>query len=238
MNNYIKNAILAEEKYLKESLLNHELNFQEILKDYNYYDIDSYFKDKMLYMLKNNNFLTYKEVSAKELEYLIPQILKEKMSALLKLKTNNLCLTHGFNDKTLNEKLLLEYPNIEFLNSPCNGGTIILGPEDSFIFINLNNININHFNKYMLEHLYNFLKEYFNNVSIEGNDILIDDKKVIGTVIDKYSQYKYFAFFASFTDRSELIEKLINKKGKIPGFINSNILNKETFEKEVLSWLV
>ena len=90
MNNYIKNAILAEEKYLKESLLNHKLNFQEILKDYNYYDIDSYFKDKMLYMLKNNNFLTYKEVSAKELEYLIPQILKEKMSALLKLKTNNL----------------------------------------------------------------------------------------------------------------------------------------------------
>ena len=42
----------------------------------------------------------------------------------------------------------------------------------------------------------------------------------------------------SFSDHSELIQKVCNKKSaKTPGYIDNTKLNKEQLEREVLSWL-
>lgn len=238
MNPNIEKMIIAVREYEKKSLIDTTLDFQNILEKYGYNNPEEYFNDKFYYDLKNNNFLDYNNVSAKELETLIPQVLQNKTPILLKLNTQNLCITEGIANNTINKTVLLNYPEIEYLYSPCKGGAIILGPEDIFIFISVINIDTNRFKKYIMESLKTYLSKYEENVIIKDNDILINDKKVVGAIFDGNYSQSYGAFFISFCDRNSLIKDLINKTGKNPGFINSEILNKEEVEKEILSWLV
>ena len=89
-----------------------------------------------------------------------------------------------------------------------------------------------------MESLRAYLAQYSEDVIIKDNDILINNKKVIGAVFDGTNAQSYGAFFISFCDRSALIKDLIDKNGKEPGFINPKFLSKEKMEEEILSWLV
>ena len=238
MNPNIEKMIIATQEYEKESLTNPALDFQIILEQHGYNNPEEYFNDKFRYNLKNNNFSDYSNVSAKELEVLIPQVLQNSTPALLKLNTQNLCITEGAISNTIKETVLLNYPEIEYLHSPCKGGAIILGPEDIFIFISIINIDTQRFKRYIMESLRAYLAQYSEDVIIKDNDILINNKKVIGAVFDGTNAQSYGAFFISFCDRSALIKDLIDKNGKEPGFINPKFLSKEKMEEEILSWLV
>ena len=235
----IEKAIQIEQLYCINSINNPSLSLLELLKDCNYSTLSDFQSDKVEYYTQKIKFNQINLMTAKQLEKNIPNIIKNQELILIKLEDNKINITHGYNDNTLIESKLQQYPEINLLKSPCAGGTIIIGPEDSFIFFTAKDISAKKLSKFFLKKFKTLLDEYFDDVTIQNNDILINNEKVIGIVSEDIKNHcSYFCFFASFQDRKELINNLISKNGKNPGYINSSILSKEVFEKEVLSWLV
>jgi len=89
------------------------------------------------------------------------------------------------------------------------------------------------------EDMIDFIKSRFPNAQFNGNDIVINNRKIIGTASNIIDGMSLFMFIASFNDNSELISELCNPghDNKIPSYIDSSILSKEEFKNEIISWL-
>lgn len=89
------------------------------------------------------------------------------------------------------------------------------------------------------ENILNFIKSRFPDASFNGNDITINDKKIIGTASNILNGMALFMFIASFNDNSELISQLCSPghDNKIPSYIDDSVLSKNEFKNEIISWL-
>lgn len=90
---------------------------------------------------------------------------------------------------------------------------------------------------YFLIKLMDYLDNYFDDISISNNDILIDGKKVIGGAAIEHSGMQIFVFQINFINKENEISKICNLKKKRPGYIDSNIVTAEQIKDEFLSWL-
>ena len=73
---------------------------------------------------------------------------------------------------------------------------------------------------YFLIKLMDYLDNYFDDVSISNNDILIDGKKVIGGAAIEHSGMQIFVFQINFINKENEISKICNLKKKRPGYID------------------
>lgn len=85
----------------------------------------------------------------------------------------------------------------------------------------------------------NMLSEYFPGVSTDGNDILIDNRKVCGTSVGRTDKMLYMTFFFSFNDSAELAEKVCGEPatGEEVGHIDPEVLSMERWKGEFERWL-
>ena len=81
------------------------------------------------------------------------------------------------------------------------------------------------------------ISKYMKNVTVNGNDILVDGNKICGSILYHKNHMKCFACHFSFKDNSELIDKICNVSGsvKVPSCVNN--LSVDAFKNELKDWL-
>ena len=226
----IQKAIEAEQEYISKG----DKNIYVYLKPYGYENLEEYFKDKEQYLLSQINFKLYLDEPTENIDKRVWEALKNKEACIWVPKLERVLACVGTAD--ILDRELCKNLNVGILDMPHQGGTIITGPKDLTIGI--------HFPKksnLTYEYFFNRMVKYLEQFKIypKGNDFLYNNKKVIGcshneTVEDMNS----FFFSASFSDHTELIKKLCNKKSeKIPGVIPNILLTRQALLKEVLSWV-
>ena len=97
-------------------------------------------------------------------------------------------------------------------------------------------IDIN--SEWVLKKMLSIFNKYHYNAKIDNNDILIDNKKVLGSASIATDNMFAFISHISFTDRSEYIQNICGvNTDKQPGFITPP-LTREILINEVKLWLM
>lgn len=232
MNINIKQAIDIESKYLIDKLGEKEyIPLITQLEDLGYANLSDYFNDKKYYLIKHCNFNIYETNMLNIVEKVNTSISNKETSIYIPTDESNFAWVP------------LSWDNYElFLNNnitpykigyDCDGGVIIGGREDLSILISydIDNLSMDMF----VDIFYKIIIKYFPNAIIDNNDILIDNKKVMGCVSMLRNGIFCFMAFFSFCDRSDLINILCpSKSNKRTGYIDTNILSKNALKEELL----
>lgn len=233
MEKDILRAMEVEQTYLSHKLKGKQ-NFQLIdeIKKCGFETLEEYFDDKRRYMLSQLEF-AYEEC--------IPQTcLQQVFSAINNQETKFMFMisdhTFVFNCKGDFNKEYCEQNNIPVYYTQAGGGTIVSAEGDvSFCICVPRSINLNE--HYILKNIASIIDKGYGVAKVDGNDILINGRKVLGST--SYRMNEMFAVVAhvSFTDNSELISKICtsSKGEKAPSFICD--INQEEFRLGVAKWL-
>lgn len=126
--------------------------------------------------------------------------------------------------------------NITILDLGYSGGTIVFGEDDLGISIVLNEKIEQSF---LTEKIAEIITKLFKQVTISGNDILIDGYKICGSVyIDKNNKHSYM-YQISFNTDIDLIKNIcVKEMVKIPKSLNCfGNKTREDFINEIKLWL-
>lgn len=167
----------------------------------------------------------------------IPYLKNQKPAFLYTIKCdhNYAFLPMSYNDTSKVEELGYIPVKLGYENS---NGPILSASGDLRIYLILkkdDNVNISY--HYFLIKLREYLDEYFDDVSISNNDILIDGKKVLGGAMIEYNGMFVVIFQINFVNKEEHIRKVCILKKKQPGYIDSSKVTAEQLKDEFLSWL-
>lgn len=126
--------------------------------------------------------------------------------------------------------------DIPIYNTNAGGGTIVSTEGDvSFCVCVPKSINAD--SNFILRNIARVLRNGIDKVEVDGNDIMINGKKVLGSSF--YHMNDMFALVAhmSFNDNSELISNICRKpkSGKTPSYVKN--ITQEKFRLGVAKWL-
>jgi hypothetical protein len=117
------------------------------------------------------------------------------------------------------------------------GGTIIGSADDISIEVVFPKI-MSMCHPVMIDKFCEIIGKYVPNTTRVGNDILVDGKKVSGSMTREVGDSFVWAAQITFGDYSEYIEKICQKPAiKKPAYIDSSLLTRDTLETEILAWL-
>jgi hypothetical protein len=74
-------------------------------------------------------------------------------------------------------------------------------------------------------------------VRLDNNDIMMDDKKIIGGASTVVNNMRVVVFQVNFVDKLSDIQAICGITNKVPGYIDSSIISAVEFKNEFLSWL-
>lgn len=235
MRDIIK-AIEVEKNYLEHRMKNEEpFHLVDAIKDCGFDTLESYFAEKNKYQFKQFQF-AYTEVSQEDIVSEAVRILTNKLVGVWSADSEKTCVFNGFAGmESFNADYCIEN-NIPVFPLLANGGTIVHQSGDySWGVACPDSFHIDA--RFLLTELKDILQKHTRGiVSVSGNDILVNGKKVCGsTTYNRNGIFLFIAYF-SFNDKSELIEKICNKQSnKAPGYID--FITREDFKQEVLQWL-
>lgn len=204
----------------------------EALAEYGYLCLDDYFAEKRDTQVRSMPYEVYTG-DMTSIPDAITQAVKAKKPSIFWPSCSRLFVWHG-ND-TLDVDLCGEL-GIDVLDMGYRGGTIVSGPEDfSFGVLLPETVDVE------AGYFLSMLQAIFNNhgvsAEVDGNDILIDGRKVAGSMSFRKQKLFFFGCQISFSDHADLVEILCNKKSsKTPGFVPPE-LSKEVLMSEVMAWL-
>lgn len=117
------------------------------------------------------------------------------------------------------------------------GGTIIGSADDlSIIIVFPDTVGLTH--EIVIDKFVEVIGKYVSNVSYSGNDILVNGKKVSGSMMRRFNDTWIWAAQVTFGDYSEYIEKICQKPAiKKPAYIDSSLLTRDVLEGELVAWL-
>lgn len=216
-----------------------EISFIDQIINLGYKDLEEFFNDKAIYemqqVLKGKLFST-------QMENLIPtlgNLIQTDQYGLLSIYTDKTCVCHGDNAaKPLNIEYC-EENNIPIYPYNSFGGNIVATKEDYGLVIILPSF-IDVSQQLILNKFIEILKKYFNNEFIvKDNDILMDNKKIIGSGNFGNDEIFLMLFYFSMSDKGQLISNICGEPmtNKMPGHIDAVVLPTEQLVKELLSWL-
>lgn len=220
----LKKAIIIEEQHnLLPIDKKIEKNLLKEIKDYGFQDIKEYQRVKFYTKLKEKN---YEDLIA--LLQTDCTILRD-FPRVYTLDWKEISIGLGSRQSnSINKEKLNLYSDIPILDSPHLGGNIVRRPEDLHMAFEVRNYSSRmDFSNYFLNELKKYLSNFFNNVEIDKNDILINNKKVIGTSYLGEDDLFVVTIFIAFIDSSKIIHDLFSNYNKEPGFIDPNILSKQ-----------
>lgn len=231
MIDMIEDAMNAEKEYLSLRLSGEPAVLD--LTSFGYTDLNKYFADKREYQLKHCG-ITIHETTMDNIESRVEAAVMSKTPSIWIPTADEVFVWHG--NEPIDAELCIEL-GVHIYNMNYIGGTIVSGPEDlSFAIIVPESIDVG--TSYVLEKIKMAMSKYLDDVVIDGNDILVDSMKVLGSMNRRVNGIYVFACQISYADRTEYIKKLCSKQSvKIPGFIDSSKLPKQVLKNEVLGWL-
>ena len=117
------------------------------------------------------------------------------------------------------------------------GGTIIGSNADLGIEI-IAPLSIGLDSDYILNKFFEIISSYVDNTALDGNDILINGEKVMGSMSRNVGNVFVWAAQVSFQDYTDIIAQVCHKKSnKKPGYIDSNKLSRNKLEEVIIAWL-
>lgn len=232
MNNLEKVIKLEQELRNK----NHSLDYKQLEKivlEYDFKNLTDYFSTKREYL-----FNEWKP----EVFYIdIAEYAKVTEEAIQNGK-DGIYISNGNGIHAYHGNLPIDYDlckelNVRVVELNYGGGTIIGSSNDLSIIIVFPAI-MSMCHSFVISKFKEIISKYVPNVSIDNNDILVNGEKVAGSMTRECEKTFVWATQVSFQDYSEYIEKICQKKQiKKPAYIDSNLLNRDTLEREIVSWL-
>lgn len=229
----LKGAMEEEKKYVADRLSDIKTNLIDRLSQYGYSDLNDYYTDKRDYL-----FAEWKpEVYRIDGEYLATKMEKaivDGQYGIYIMTTNNTYAFHG-NDPM--DYKLCEDLSVEAIELGYSGGTIIGDAQDLGILLVMpREFNITPM--MISQKVLSIIGEFIDNAEISGNDILVDGKKVMGSMNRRVGNSFVWAAQISFADHDELITKICNKtSAKKPSYIDRTKLSRNETERRLLKWL-
>lgn len=230
----LQEAMIEEAAYVKDKLNGINTNLIERIAKYGYYDLDKYFRDKKEYLFKN---------WTPEIYYINEDFLDIQMELSIINKQYGIYIIspqskyyafHGNDEIDFEE---CENLGVRVIEMHYRGGTIIGSANDfGIMFVVPNEILLD--GGTITSKMLQIMQKYIPNAIVVGNDILIDGKKVAGSMQRYVNGVFIWAAQFSFENHDNLIELICKKKStKSPGVIDENLLSRDIFEKEVLLWV-
>lgn len=230
----IVKAIEKEKEYLSYRKKGEEpFHLIDAVRECGFDSLDAYYNSKADYEFSQLSFELIVTTTDRAIADVMT-VLHDKRTAVLFADTENTIIWNGVNSR-FNESYCEEC-GIPVYPLQTNGGTIVSTKGDLNIGICVpETVTMNPL--YILDGLANILRKHTNKtVIIDGNDILVDGYKVMGSSHYKLNQMFMFITPVSLTEKSELISIICEKhSNKEPMHID--FLNKETLKQEVLTWL-
>lgn len=229
----ILNAIEAEQTYLHHKLKGESVSpLIDKIKACGFETLEEYFNDKMKYRFSQLEF-AYEEC--------IPQTcLQQVFSAINNKETKFLFMisdhTFVFNCSDDFNIDYCEQNGIPIYYTQAGGGTIVSTEGDvSFCICAPCSININA--NFILRNIASIIDKGSGIAEVDGNDILIDRKKILGSTSYRMNDMIAVVAHVSFKDNSDLISKICtsSKLIKIPSYIQN--ISQEDFRAGVMKWL-
>lgn len=238
MKNFEK-ALQCEKEYIKYVRQYHkkpEKSFNDILiQECDYTNSQEYWDEKAYKKLLSKNYEIMHLDCSKEniINYYINAI-KNNQNIIGFIDLDELCAWINMDgDSKIEEKLKAHNIKVQYYEN--KGGCIINGPEDFGIAIvsQTKNVNFNSIANMFIE----ILRKYNVNAELNGNDIMVDGKKVAGCHCGQHGDTFIFGTIITLSDHLDLIHEICPPHGdKEPGFIDNKELTKEVIEREVLNY--
>ena len=232
----IINAMEEEKRYINDKMQGKDTSLPDRLKEYGYNELSEYFKDKRDYQFSQIEFNFVEEPMPNGVTEIFKMINSNK-AGILFVDWEDTYVVCG--DKGLEEfnRKYCEENNITFFPLYTGGGTIVGGKGDfSFGVCYPKSTLIDA--AYILNSVKDILQKYTSlTISVEGNDILFDGKKICGSATYMIANVSMTIMHFSFSDWSELISNICttSKQGKEVGYVS--FMTHSDFKGDVLKWL-
>lgn len=230
----IERAVQQEIVYHIRKAKGEDVKIYDFIKPCGYSDVNEFYWDKQLFLLKHANYVDVEEpyISLN----LTTEFFENKIPAFLwtiNCPTTYAFVPNSFTDFKRLTDLGLEPVKIGY---SADNGVIVSSDGDLRIFLIYPGdleIRTDHF----LTFFRDFLSDYFENVVVDNNDVLVNGKKVLGSVLMPFNKMGVFVSQISFSDKSDLIKKVCGEAAKVPGFIDPAVLSPYTLKDGFASWL-
>ena len=155
-----------------------------------------------------------------------------KQPTLLFGDSDKTFIYHGneeYNAQTVKE---LDIPVYEI---GYEGGTIVGAAGDLSIGIFYPD-TIDLRSDYILDKIASILQNHGIAAQVDNNDVLVDGKKVLGSAHLTSNGFFVFVAYASFSDKSELIQKICGNAAKAPSYLTG--ISRSELIRGMSEWLV
>lgn len=233
MKNLI-DAMAEEKKYIEEKMNGIDPTpLADRLIKLGYDDMKDYFHDKKTYLF-NNWYPQIYYIDVKTLTTELERAIVNEQFGVYISKSNGIYAFHGTDDIDYE---FCKKKNIFVAELYYDGGTIIGSSADFGIeIVAPSSIGLDA--TFIMNKFHEIFSRYLNNVTINGNDIIVDGYKIMGSMRRNVGGAFVWAAQVSFADYTDIIEQICNKKsGKKPGYIDNDHLTRDVLESEVLKWL-
>ena len=230
----IVKAIEREKEYLSYRAKGEEpFHLIDAVKECGFESLDEYFNAKAEYLFDKLNF-AYGETPPNEAIANIFLLMGTKETKVLFVPSKETFVFSG-TSKAFNEEYC-KANNIPIYPLYTGGGTIV-STEGDFSLVICYPENTSADINFILGKLKEIFDTTMSNVTISGNDILLNGMKICGSVMYRQNGMMCFAAHFSFKDNSELIEQICGVSGsvKTPTTIDGFTVNM--FKKAVREWL-
>ena len=226
-------AMTEEKLYIFDRINNVDTSFVDRLATYGYKTLDEYFIDKREYLFNEWKPKVY-FIDVKNITMGLEEAIKNKQYGIYLSYSDGIYAFHG--TEPIDYELCSQL-GICVAELFHNGGTIIGSSKDLGIeIVAPASIDLN--SNYIMENIHRIISKYIEGAIIDGNDILVDGEKVMGSMQRKVDGVFVWAAQFSFEDHSDIISQICKKQStKKPGYINSTLLSRGLCETEVLRWL-
>lgn len=230
----IVKAIEAEQDYIQLNLSGESPNIHDFLDTWGYSNLEEFHNDKIEYMLKCLNWDVVHQpkidlaVTYYDLENQIPAFMYSVFTGenYAFVKTN---YEHDHNLEDLGYKVI-------HMGYNTRNGLILSFDGDLRVYLIVpNNIDVNA--ETFLIKMNDYLNGLGLNSIVDGNDILVDGKKVCGSGMFVINDMLNIVYQINFTDHTDEIERICGEMPKKPGYISQDILTPEQLKNKFLEWL-
>lgn len=234
MNRDLLGAMAEEKLYVADRMSGINSSLQSRLSAFGYNNLDDYFKEKKDYLFEQ----WIPEVRRTDISIVSEEVeraIKNDDYGIYIPTVSGLYAFYGSEELDLE---LCKNLNVRPVNMGYSGGTIIGSSEDFSIEILMPAcIGINCHD--IISKFSEIISKKVQNVTIDGNDILVDGAKVMGSMERHFGHIYVWAAQVSFADHTDYIAQLCQKSSvKRPSKIDANLLSREQLEEEVLTWLL
>lgn len=229
----LEQAMNEEQLYLKDKFNGIATSLIDRLAPYGYDNLKEYFNDKKDYLFKQWKPKVY-SIAIEDLTVGLEDAIQNEKYGIYISMAKGLYAFHGSDEIDYQQ---CEQDGVYVAELYHQGGTIIGNEEDLGIEI-VAPIELGLEHNHIINKFYEIISRYEDNVEINGNDILVNGEKVLGSMVRHVGNAFVWAAQISFCDHSDVIQKVCKKQSKKrPGRLHNKDLTKDKLQKQVLKWL-